>query len=114
MAKQIEELRVAITKSRVGQSRWRCPVPLRDEIVGYAKARRHSGASVLRIARELGVSETGLTRWLQIESGTLRRVRVQASSASTPTKLALITPGGYRLEGLSTSSAAELLRRLGC
>lgn len=114
MGKAIEELRKAIDQSRVGQSRWRCPKPLRQEIIEYSKARRAAGATRVQIARELGVSGSGLARWLEVDSGALRRVRVQPSPPKPAESLVLITPGGYRLEGLSPSTAADLLRRLGC
>ena len=107
------ELRESIIKSRIGQSRWRCPPALREEIVELAKARRREGCSVRKIAIELGVSESGLSRWLQGGSGRLRPVRV-SEKPSSPSQLVLVTPEGYRLEGLSSISAAEVLRRLGC
>ncbi len=115
MVKSKEELREAITRSRVGQSRWRCPSPLRAEVIEYSKARQHEGVAVIRIARELGVSGSGLARWLQVGSGKLQRVRIQPPAPVTATALlTLVTPGGYRLEGLSIASAADVIRRLGC
>ncbi len=56
MTTNYTELRDAITKSRVGQTRWRCPAKLRDEIVGFTQERRREGVSVMRVARELGMS----------------------------------------------------------
>lgn len=113
MEKDSKELRAAIAKSRVGQSRWRCPAKLRDEIVGFAQERRREGVSVMKLAQELGVSESGLIRWLQKAEGRLRPVRVIEKPSSCDS-LVLMTPGGYRLEGLSPTSAAEVLRSLGC
>ncbi len=69
MTRDSTELREAITQSRVGQTRWRCPVKLRDEIVGFAQERRREGVSVMKVAKELGVSESGLNRWLQKSRG---------------------------------------------
>ena len=113
MTRDCTVLRSAITESRVGQTRWRCPAKLRDEVVGFAQERRREGLSVMKIAKELGVSESGLNRWLQKADGRLRPVRlIEKPSRREP--LVLITPGGYRLEGLSSTSAAEVLRRLGC
>lgn len=71
----------------------------------------------MRVAERLGVSSSGLTRWIQAgESPHLRPVNIaEASSITTPDgKLVLVTPGGYRLEGLSASSAVSVLRRLAC
>ena len=113
MTRDCTELRNSITESRVGQTRWRCPAKLRDEIVGFARERRREGVSVMKVAKELGVSESGLNRWLQKADGRLRSVRV-IEKPSSRDRLVLFTPGGYRLEGLSSSSAADVLRRLGC
>ena len=113
MTTNATKLRESIAQSRVGQSRWRCPSPLRKKIVEFAKERRQAGSSVRKIARELGVSESGLSRWLQSGSGRVRPVRV-AEEGSSQSPLVLVSPGGYRLEGLSPSDAAEVLRRLGC
>ncbi len=113
MTRDTTELREAIIQSRVGQTRWRCPAKLRDKIVGFARERTQEGVSVRKIARQLGVSESGLNRWLQKAGGRLRPVRM-LEKPSRREPLVLITPGGYRLEGLSSISAAEVLRRLGC
>ena len=107
------ELREAITRSRVGQTRWRCPAPLREKVVEFTKERQGEGVAVVKVAKELGMSESGLNRWLQKGDGRLRPVRV-AKEPSSDDRLVLVTPGGYRLEGLSASCAADVLRRLGC
>ena len=107
------ELREAITRSRVGQTRWRCPAELREEIVGFTNERRREGVSVMKVARELGMSESGLNRWLPKGDGRLRPVCVVEEPSSSD-QLVLVTPGGYRLEGLNASCAADVLRRLGC
>lgn len=113
MMRNVEELREAIAESRNGQSRWRCPTELREEVVSYAKNRRSAGESVVQMAQKLGMSESGLNRWLQKVAGTLRPVRVVDTLASQD-QLVLVTPTGYRLEGLSVTCAVDLLRRLGC
>lgn len=113
MTQETEELRAAITRSRANVVRWRCPAPLKQEIVALTEKRRAEGAPIMTIARELGVSESGLNRWLQKTSGGIRPVRVVEQPAAKD-ELVLVTPGGYRLEGLSPVSAADLLRRLGC
>jgi transposase-like protein len=85
---------------------------LREEIVEFTQERQREGVSVKTTAGELGMSESGLRRWLQKADGRLRPVRVIEKSSIR--ELVLVTPGGYRLEGLSSSSAVEVLRRLGC
>ena len=108
-----DELREAIARSRVGQTRWRCPGELREKIAEFAKERKKEGVGVGEMANRLGVSASGLGRWLDRGKPKLRPVRV-AEPTPSHDQLVLVTPGGYRLEGLSAASAADLLRRLGC
>ena len=107
------ELREKIAESRGGQSRWRCPQPLRNQIVEHARERKSQGVALSRTATELGVSESALLKWVQVAEGRFRQVRV-ADGVASMAKLALVTPSGYRLEGLDTSTAVEVLRGLGC
>jgi len=113
MTKNADALRDEITRSRSGLDRWRCPDGLRRKIVEYAEQGRGEGIPVARLAERVGLSTSGLRRWLSQGRGVLRPVRVQESAPAVPS-LVLITPGGYRLEGLDASSAADLLRRLAC
>ena len=106
-----ESLREALAESRIGKSRWRCPVGLRAEAIEYAKDRRSRGDGVAKIAGELGVSESGLLRWLRSTGAGFREVRIRPESSSAA-GLVLVTPRGYRLEGLSESLAVRLLREL--
>ena len=114
MTSDSSELREAITRSRAGQIRWRCPPPLRAKIVAFTRQRQQTGMTIEKTARELGVSASGLTRWLQAGEPRIRPVRIAEAPAPLQDSLVLVTPGGYRLEGLSPASAADLLRRLAC
>ena len=106
-----ESLREALAESRIGKSRWRCPGGLRAEVIDYAKDRRSHGDGVATIAVELGVSESGLSRWLHSAEAGFREVRIRPESSSAA-DLVLVTPRGYRLEGLSEGLAVRLLREL--
>jgi hypothetical protein len=105
-------LREALKRSRRGRTRWRCPLELRSDVVAYARGRRASGDVVASIARDVGLSETGLWRWLRSDKSGFRRVRVEEEDVSASACLTLITPGGYRLEGVSEDLALRLLREL--
>lgn len=114
MTTTFSELRESILRSRAGRKNWRCPAPLRQRIVEFANAQRQEGMGVLSIAKQLGLSQSGLNRWLEgAGQSKLRPVRI-AQAPAPRTKMVLITPGGYRLEGLDAASAADVLRRLGC
>ena len=118
------QLHEAIARSRTGEGRWRCPKPLRREAARYAEAEIRRGRSLHEVARELGISRSGLARWLRRGEGHIRPVRVldgSAEPALPPTEispraggLVLVTPGGYRLEGLDSAAAVEILRGLQC
>lgn len=113
MTMNAAQLRAEITESRVGQDRWRCPPVLRKKVVEFAEQGRREGVAVSRLADEVGLSVSGLRRWLDKGRARLRPVRVHEVSPEGAS-LVLVTPGGYRLEGLDASSAADLLRRLAC
>jgi hypothetical protein len=88
---------------------------LRRRALAFAEQRRRSGVPVAAIARELGLRPRLLRLWLKGPHATprLRRVTMERSTpppASTvPT---LVTPQGFRIEGLDIAGLAALLRGL--
>ncbi len=88
---------------------------LRGQAVAFAQRRRRSGIPVAAIARELGLRPRVLRLWLQ-EPRTkprLRRVALEsAASAPSPGLPVLVTPHGFRVEGLDVMSLVTLLRGL--
>jgi hypothetical protein len=86
----------------------------------HARAARSRGAGWGAIARELGVSATGLQRWFEPKRprrrvvARLRPVQLKAEAAAAPERraLCLITPQGYRVEGLDAAALVALLRAL--
>jgi hypothetical protein len=74
-----------------------------------------AGGSRRQAASELGVSEATLVRWLRkdvaaVRGGLCEVVVADRSRASG--SLELVSPSGWRLEGLAVSEAAELLAAL--
>ena len=80
----------------------------RAEAVRYLNRRRREGTSVGAIAEELGVGKTTLERWRSRGS---RFVRVEAMQEAS-SRVALVSPSGYRIEGVSLEQAVGLLSRL--
>ena len=113
MTEEFQQLREEILGSRAGQVRWRCPQDLREKVVQAVEQGRRDGQSTHQMAEALGLSNSGLRRWLKPAVAQLRPVRMREQSA-VGNALVLVAPGGYRIEGLDSSSAAELLRRLRC
>jgi hypothetical protein len=82
-----------------------------------AVCRREAGVGLAMVAADLGLSESSLSRWIAAEratagdTGRLREVRVAKPEAMS-SGLSLVTPRGYRVEGLDAKSALRLLREL--
>jgi transposase-like protein len=115
-----EELRqevAAEVRSAPGR-RWRSSADLRSRVVSYARVCREGGAPVRDIAERLGLVESTLARWLRAERPTVRggfrQVAIMAAGEAAETEgaaaLSLITPRGYRVEGLDPRTLAFLLR----
>ena len=113
MTTNYTDLREELTRIRAGRLRWRCPAALREKVVEFTRARQGEGITVTHVAKELGISSSGLDRWLHRGQERLRPVRI-VEEPPRSTDLVLVTPSGYRLEGLSIACASEVLRRLGC
>lgn len=94
----------------------RYPQGLRDLAVSYCSEMRVVGESLPAVAAELAVSQGTLQRWIDaadcaaVSSGQLREVVLTGGDSAC---LAVVTPGGYRVEGLSLADATTLLRSLG-
>ena len=116
MNEKASEYRAKIEAAREkGGIRWRTPSGLRQEIVAWASKQRLEGQSTDAIAESIGLSSSALHRWLSPKAGPgeLRRVRVGSQESRSPSdSLAVVTPSGHRLEGLSVDQAVDVLRRL--
>ncbi len=118
-----QELREAIARLERRHRNDPVPAPLRSEILVYTATRRKTGASWHSIAQELGLSSSGLQRWSARATGEtrMRPVRIRrgltaesSSHSSSPAgAIVLVSPRGFRLEGLEVSQALELLHGLG-
>lgn len=98
----------------------------RAQLIGEVERLRAAGHSTVSACRTLGISLESFRRWRlsAAPAPLMRPVEVTALVPVTPTAMALVAPrpaqhmltlvapGGYRIEGLSTESAAALLRAL--
>lgn len=102
----------------------RYPEEKRQWATQYARRRLQAGVPMVRVQQELMVSEPALQRWLGTKSGAkkttrsvFRAVVVKRESGRTEANaeagITLITPRGYRLQGLDSHSAVALVRELG-
>ena len=98
------------------RSNRRYPQELRMLGAEYAEARVAAGESVGPIAARLGIAEPTLRSWLRkARPGFVPVVVEQAEAAKDQAgqTVVLVSPNGYRLEGLELAAACELLRVLG-
>ena len=115
-ARRFREEAARYNRGRKGVSR-RYPETLRDLAVSYCSARQQRGGNLSEIARELGINGWSLNRWVR---GTKKRaefvkVEVQApidTNSSCADPCVLVTPEGYRVEGLTVEGVGHLLRVL--
>lgn len=112
MDARVKRFRDAVARSRVGGVGRRYPAELRA--LAVAVAQEHRKEPLARVAADLGVSAVSLQRWLeQGEPAVFRPVEIKPSPATAPAGgLALITPRGYRVEGLEAGVLVSLLRVL--
>jgi hypothetical protein len=89
---------------------------VKQRVARYGRARREAGAGYREIARELGLSVETARRWCSTAeaSGSRpsrgRMVRVEVVPERG--RAAVVSPSGYRVEGLTLEEVAALLRAL--
>jgi hypothetical protein len=94
----------------------RVPPRLRTDIIAHAQAWRAAGASMRSIAAALGVAPESIRRWTQPPRAPRALVPVQVvaeRSARVATPLTLVSPRGFRVEGLGLADVGTLLGTLG-
>ena len=116
MEDQLERAAVAAIASLGKRGRTsRVPQPVREAVLAYVREARTNGREWSQITSKLGLSQGVLRRWQQPaprrRAATLLRPVSVKTTASTAA-LSLVTPAGFRLQGLTVETAAELLRRL--
>lgn len=129
----LESIRALLTTSRPRASAIGFPADVRRRVGIYAAARRARGDRVAAVALELGISHTSVSRWSIVEAAPPLQfvaVEVQADvvvpdalkapptpvvlrTAPSPATPTLVSPRGYRVEGLDLDALATLLGRLG-
>ncbi len=90
----------------------RVPDAVRGKVVEYARAQRACGKSWKTIAREVGLSASGLQRWF-VEAPQLMQVKIVLDPEPDAPKVSLISPQGYRIEGATLLEVLRAIERLG-
>lgn len=119
MDAEIRRLRAKARQLARGKhpSQVRYPNAFRRAALALARIRLGQDGSVARLARELGVSEPTLTKWLRPPAlPVLRPVAVTPTPGPERGGLAspvLITPKGVRVKGLDRDTLVAVLQALG-
>jgi transposase-like protein len=119
MEDEIRRLRTEAQRLAHGKprSQVRYPSRFRRAAVALARRRLGQGGGVARFAREVGVSEPTLAKWLRpMAAPVLRRVVLTSTPSSAPApggRPVLITRNGVRVEGLDRETLVALLQTLG-
>lgn len=91
--------------------RGRYPAELRQRITEHVHEQQLAGQSLATLSAVLGVPAQTLARW-----SSARRpggfVEVRPIRPSAPGAVTVVTPEGWRIEGLDVESTAALLQRL--
>jgi hypothetical protein len=94
----------------------RYPASFRDAVITLARTRVAHGQSRAQVARAVGVSFPTLAAWLQRPGPmAVRPVAIVPESASAPerpSRMVLVTPQGFRIEGLDRDTLVAVLRAL--
>ena len=96
----------------------RIPDQVREAVVAFAAEARGNGATWKQIGDRVGLSASVLQRWSRATSPatTWSAVTVTSEIAVDDDgrgELVLITPGGYRVEGLSLDALERVIAQLG-
>ena len=92
----------------------RIPDAVRARVLAYSRRQRAAGYSWARIAHRVGLSVGSLKNWSRPSPPARRLVPVAVTAAPEvgTAALVVVSPGGYRVEGLDLASATALLRAL--
>ena len=110
MEREIRRLRAALARRESGRGRRFSP-ELRRQISGVGRRLRSEGASWSWIGAELRLPTATVRRLCDDDAPGFAPVEIVAEAA-TSAGLVVITPSGFRVEGLDASGAAKLIRQL--
>jgi hypothetical protein len=130
--KELEQFRQEAQRLRAGRAKGSGPFPepLRAFAVRYLAQAQEKGETLKSVVERLGVSEPTLQAWRRGQTPGSKTVRHEPRAAAlvpvvvhepkgravpaVGTTLAVVSPRGWRVEGLGVEEAAQLLRRVEC
>jgi cell division GTPase FtsZ len=103
---EANELRAELTKTRRRGHGGGYAPEARQRAVQIAQRARREGESTVSIARELGVHALTLSAWMTKATG---RGFAEVVVAKAAPSLTVVSPTGWRIEGLSVDAIRSLL-----
>jgi hypothetical protein len=91
----------------------RIPDAVRAKVLAYSRRQRATGHSWARIGRVVGLSVGSLKNWSRTPRPARTLVPVAVAPEEPTAALVIVSPGGYRVEGLDLRTTSALLRALG-
>jgi hypothetical protein len=110
MESEIRKLRGALARRESGRGRRFAP-EIRRQISGVGKRLRDDGTSWSGIGAMLGLPTATVRRLCDLDTRSFARVEVVADPV-TVGGLVVVTPSGFRIEGLDANGVATLIRQL--
>jgi hypothetical protein len=123
MSETLETMRALVKAHRPRTWNLGYPEAVRGRVGAYVAARRAAGMTPTAIAVELGLSRQSVLGWSRSDPNAPALVPVEVIAdadgvacgpAASPAAVAvLVSPRGYRVEGLDLPAIGALLERLG-
>lgn len=130
MEKELEQFRQEVQRLRAGRRAGSGPFPeaMKSFAVRYLAEAQRAGRTMKEVAKELRVSEPTLQAWRRgewkrreaapapklVPVGVREEKVLPEPQAAARQPVTVVSPQGWRVEGLRLEDAAELLRRLAC
>ena len=112
MERETSMLRAELSRVARGRGK-RFYLELRDRVIEVGRRRRNEGASWQSIGRELGMNYETVRRWcIQKEPATMRRVEIVPAPVDAAGSIRVVSPSGFRAEGLTVRDAVMMLATL--
>jgi hypothetical protein len=99
----------------IRQARRKWTAAEKRALVDEARSRLEAGETMRRVCNELHLGEGSLRLWMQQHpKPTLMLAPVRVAPPETGAGLAMVTPQGFRIEGLDLGTTLWLLERMPC
>jgi hypothetical protein len=112
MEREAAALRAELSRVVRGRGK-RFAAELRARVVELGRRRRAEGASWQRIGGEIGLNYETVRRWCIAKgSAQMRRVEIVPAPSEATSQVSIVSPSGFRAEGLTLRDAVMMLATL--